>query len=251
MSRSISACVAKKYVCFQSSVRVWLKFSAQVVLTQSAFVALHKLLLSATGPCSLVAQPMHWISSIMASLLGRLEISSSACQRLPWGAIGETSPPSKDAADLSAGTSGSKEKLSGKPDTTKVWRKTAPVTATEANDPSAESAFEPLPMSLTPCVCPCHMNSSLFHCQVSLGFVSMGSLGWRRCFWCWKWRYDMYIVDGLPKPLCSECLDRMDDVGRPPWQPDGRERLRKFWARRLPDAAALCIAEMACPPWQP
>ena len=61
----------------------------------------------------------------------------------------------------------------------------------------------------------------------------------------------MYIPDWIEKPLCGACLDRLDDGLRPPWQPDGRERVRMLFARILPETLALRISEMARQPWEP
>ena len=61
----------------------------------------------------------------------------------------------------------------------------------------------------------------------------------------------MYIPDPIPGPLCDVCLDNLLEGRRPPWQPDSRERLRKFLARIFPENVALRISEMAREEWEP
>ena len=60
---------------------------------------------------------------------------------------------------------------------------------------------------------------------VSTGQIVMGSLGWAQCYWCWRWKYDMYIVDELGEALCGDCIDLYILAKKPPWQPDARARL--------------------------
>ena len=79
----------------------------------------------------------------------------------------------------------------------------------------------------------------------------MGSLGWEQCYWCWKWVDGMYIPNPIEEPLCAECLWNWVRGQRPPWQPDSRERLRKFLARIFPENVALRISEMAREAWEP
>ena len=61
----------------------------------------------------------------------------------------------------------------------------------------------------------------------------------------------MYIPDPIAAPLCAVCLDNWVEGRRPPWQPDSRERLRKFLARIFPENVALRISEMAREAWEP
>ena len=81
---------------------------------------------------------------------------------------------------------------------------------------------------------------------------AMGSLGWAQCYWCWKWQYNMYIIDWIQEPLCDVCIDRLiDDEQGPPWWPDGRTRLQIVLQRRLPAIPARLIAEYARELWEP
>jgi hypothetical protein len=85
----------------------------------------------------------------------------------------------------------------------------------------------------------------------------MGSLGWARCYWCWRWELNMYIPDGLDRPLCDPCLDR----SAPPWWPNELQRWellveRLFRCQRRGDPpipAAICdrIASFVARPWAP
>ena len=52
----------------------------------------------------------------------------------------------------------------------------------------------------------------------------MGSLGWARCWWCWRLEYNMYIPDPCQRPLCGHCSDRFYYGGEPPWWPNHRQR---------------------------
>jgi hypothetical protein len=54
----------------------------------------------------------------------------------------------------------------------------------------------------------------------------MGSLGWAQCKWCWAWKYNMYILDGLSVPLCGRCTHRACEGLEPPWWPNERQRWR-------------------------
>ena len=79
----------------------------------------------------------------------------------------------------------------------------------------------------------------------------MGTLGWRQCYWCWKWVDNMYIVDWIGEPLCEPCIERLVDGKGPPWWPDGRTRVQLVLERRLPAKAAHLIAEFAREQWEP
>ena len=79
----------------------------------------------------------------------------------------------------------------------------------------------------------------------------MGSLGWAQCYWCWKWRRGMYIVDWIEKPLCGDCIDRLLEDEGPPWWPDARTRVELVLCRRLPADASRLIAEFARESWEP
>ena len=65
-------------------------------------------------------------------------------------------------------------------------------------------------------------------------FLAMGSLGWARCYWCWNWEYNMYIPDGINRPLCGDCIDRLLDGQRPPYQPDNLARCANWLVLVLP-----------------
>ena len=71
----------------------------------------------------------------------------------------------------------------------------------------------------------------------------MGSLGWARCYWCWRWEWNPYIPDFIPGPepdgdhggpLCDACMDRWIEGSGPPWQPTavGRQANRAMLALR-------------------
>ena len=81
--------------------------------------------------------------------------------------------------------------------------------------------------------------------------AAMGSLGWAQCYWCWKWRYNMYIPDWMAEPLCGDCIDRMLANLGPPWWPDSRTRVELVVTKRLPASAARLIAEFARSPFEP
>ena len=74
----------------------------------------------------------------------------------------------------------------------------------------------------------------------------MGSLGWCRCYWCWKWEHNMHIPDPLCDPLCHKFIDRLCDGLRPPWQPDARARrqhLLQFMG--FEENVAILVAEFS------
>ena len=80
---------------------------------------------------------------------------------------------------------------------------------------------------------------------------NLGSLGWAQRFWCWKWEYDMYIVDWIQNPICGACIERLCQGKGPPWWPDSRTRLEIVLMRRLPANPARLIAEYAREDWEP
>ena len=57
----------------------------------------------------------------------------------------------------------------------------------------------------------------------------MGSLGWARCYWCWRWQYNMYIPDWTGYPLCGRCMD----LEEPPLYPNERQRAENKTSRLL------------------
>ena len=80
----------------------------------------------------------------------------------------------------------------------------------------------------------------------------MGSLGWEQCYWCWRWKYNMYIVDHICEPLCGDCLDLYIDILGPPWQPDARAQLRILlqWEAALPANVAALVSQFAHEYWE-
>ena len=70
----------------------------------------------------------------------------------------------------------------------------------------------------------------------------MGSTGWIQCYWCSEWGYNLYIPDGVCRPLCDNCLL----LQRPPNRPDYCERqtaaLARVFCYLLPSDATELIA---------
>ena len=100
----------------------------------------------------------------------------------------------------------------------------------------------------------------------AVGRTAMGSLGWAfdhrsggaRCFWCWRWEWNMYIPDPVGRPLCGDCLDSFCEGHRPPWQPDAIGRTAGLLAMTFRPATPsigpeVCerIAAFLEPSWMP
>ena len=70
----------------------------------------------------------------------------------------------------------------------------------------------------------------------------MGSTGWIQCYWCSEWGYNLYIPDGVCRPLCENCLL----LQRPPNRPDDCDRqtaaLAGVFCYLLPSDATELIA---------
>ena len=60
----------------------------------------------------------------------------------------------------------------------------------------------------------------------------MGSLGWYRCYWCWQWDENGYIIDWIGGALCAAC-DTWYDEGGGPWEPTARTRVARMLHREL------------------
>ena len=73
----------------------------------------------------------------------------------------------------------------------------------------------------------------------------MGSLGWARCHWCWKWEYNMYIPDRVNGALCGDCLDIFIDGGEPPCFPNNRQRADRFFKAEWRNHQALSVIAKA------
>ena len=56
----------------------------------------------------------------------------------------------------------------------------------------------------------------------------MGSTGWCQCDWCWKWKYNCYIPDGISARLCDDCVGRVCQGLGPPWHPNAMERCEQM-----------------------
>ena len=73
---------------------------------------------------------------------------------------------------------------------------------------------------------------------------------WGRCYWCWAWVPDPYLIDGLGGEafgcLCEACEELWLDEERPPWQPDGVGRCA-LWLRLFFDDARAPPASQPLP----
>ena len=76
-------------------------------------------------------------------------------------------------------------------------------------------------------------------------------LGWEQCYWCWRWQFNMYILDPIARPLCEECLR----LGEPPWYPNNRHRsaiyFRNIFRGMLPGEATSIVADCLADPLKP
>ena len=76
-------------------------------------------------------------------------------------------------------------------------------------------------------------------------------LGWEQCYWCWRWQFNMYILDPIARPLCEECLR----LGEPPWYPNNRHRsaiyFRNIFRGMLPGDATSIVADCLADPLKP
>ena len=78
--------------------------------------------------------------------------------------------------------------------------------------------------------------------------AAMGSLGWARCEWRGRWKYNMYIPDCIGKPLCGACINSLltDGTGISPYESATNLHVRRWLSFRcfsqLPPAVLPVIA---------
>ena len=92
---------------------------------------------------------------------------------------------------------------------------------------------------------------------IDMLLLDEGLIDWSKCYWCWKWQYQIRFCSEIHQPLCNSCFLDFHDGKEAPWRPNVRTRLELLLRRLLkhviplPDECVRRIAEFARPGWLP
>ena len=92
---------------------------------------------------------------------------------------------------------------------------------------------------------------------IDLLLLDDGLQDWSKCYWCWKWQYQIQFCWEIHQPLCNSCFLDFHDGKEAPWRPNARTRLELLLRRLLkhviplPDECVRRITEFARPGWLP
>ena len=92
---------------------------------------------------------------------------------------------------------------------------------------------------------------------IDMLLLDEGLIDWSKCYWCWKWQYQIRFCWEIHQPLCNSCFLDFRDGKEAPWRPNARTRLELLLRRLLkhaiplPDECVMRITEFALPGWLP